>query len=141
LLPHRIGVFSTLLLAVFPPITRLFLATTAAAAVRPFDHHRSMRASSDEVLLNDHESLQDEYRILAEVDCMIQPRLAFRQGKRIQSSLIPIRRPALRELLLDCLALMRIPTKKIAHSELMTIRRSPKDAGESIVDQPIVISQ
>jgi hypothetical protein len=36
---------------------------------------------------------------------------------------------------------MRIPTKKIAHSELMTIRTSPSDAGESIVEQMIVMSQ
>ena len=36
---------------------------------------------------------------------------------------------------------LRIPTKKIAHSELKTIRTSPSDAGESIVRQIIVMSQ
>ncbi len=36
---------------------------------------------------------------------------------------------------------MRIPTKKIAHSELKTIRASPSDAGKSIVRQVIVMSQ
>ena len=36
---------------------------------------------------------------------------------------------------------MRIPTKKIAHSELKTIRTSPSDAVESIVRQMIVMSQ
>src|SRR5712692_3487464 len=37
--------------------------------------------------------------------------------------------------------LVRIPTKKIAHSELMTIRSSPRDAVESIVAQVIVMGQ
>ena len=36
---------------------------------------------------------------------------------------------------------MRIPTKKIIRYELMTIRTSPKYAGESIVSEVIVISQ
>jgi hypothetical protein len=36
---------------------------------------------------------------------------------------------------------VRIPTKKIAHSELKTIRASPSDAGKSIVRQVIVMSQ
>jgi hypothetical protein len=36
---------------------------------------------------------------------------------------------------------VRIPTKKIAHSELKTIRPSPSDAGKSIVRQVIVMSQ
>src|SRR5436190_21009584 len=36
---------------------------------------------------------------------------------------------------------VRIPTKKIAHSELMTIRSSPSDAVESIVAQVIVMGQ
>jgi hypothetical protein len=34
---------------------------------------------------------------------------------------------------------LRIPTKKIAHSELMTIRTSPSDTGNSIVEQVIVM--
>lgn len=37
--------------------------------------------------------------------------------------------------------LLRIPTKKIAHSELMSIRSSPSDAVESIVRQMIVMGQ
>jgi hypothetical protein len=36
---------------------------------------------------------------------------------------------------------LRIPTKKIIRSELMTIRTSPKNAGESIVDEVIVMGQ
>jgi len=36
---------------------------------------------------------------------------------------------------------MRIPTKKIAHSELKTIRSSPSDAVRSIVQQVIVMGQ
>jgi len=36
---------------------------------------------------------------------------------------------------------VRIPTKKITHSELKTIRASPSDAGKSIVRQVIVMSQ
>lgn len=36
---------------------------------------------------------------------------------------------------------LRIPTKKIAHSELKTIRAPPSDAGKSIVRQVIVMSQ
>jgi hypothetical protein len=36
---------------------------------------------------------------------------------------------------------MRIPTKKIVHSELMTIRSSPNDAVKSIVEQVIVMGQ
>jgi hypothetical protein len=36
---------------------------------------------------------------------------------------------------------MRIPTKKIAHSELKTIRSSPSDAGKSIVERVIVMGQ
>jgi len=36
---------------------------------------------------------------------------------------------------------VQIPTKKIAHSELMTIRSSPSDAVESIVAQVIVMGQ
>jgi hypothetical protein len=36
---------------------------------------------------------------------------------------------------------LRIPTKKIVHSELMTIRSSPKDAVESIVERAIVMGQ
>jgi len=39
------------------------------------------------------------------------------------------------------LALVRIPTKKIAHSELKTIRTSPSGTGKSIVRQVIVMSQ
>jgi hypothetical protein len=34
---------------------------------------------------------------------------------------------------------MRIPMKKIAHSELMTIRSSPSDAVKNIVEQVIVM--
>jgi hypothetical protein len=37
--------------------------------------------------------------------------------------------------------LVRIPAKKIAHSELKTIRASPIDAGKVIVRQVIVMSQ
>jgi len=37
--------------------------------------------------------------------------------------------------------LVRIPTKKIAHSELKTIRSSPGDAVENIVNQMIVMGQ
>jgi hypothetical protein len=36
---------------------------------------------------------------------------------------------------------MRIPAKKITHSELMTISSSPSDAVPSIVEQVIVIGQ
>jgi hypothetical protein len=36
---------------------------------------------------------------------------------------------------------LRIPTKKIAHSELKTIRSSPSDAGKSIVERVIVMGQ
>jgi hypothetical protein len=36
---------------------------------------------------------------------------------------------------------MRIPAKKIVHSELKTIRSSPGDAVENIVQQMIVIGQ
>ena len=36
---------------------------------------------------------------------------------------------------------MRIPTKKITHSELKTIRASPSDAVKNIVRQVIVMSQ
>ncbi len=36
---------------------------------------------------------------------------------------------------------VRIPTKKIAHSELKTIRSSPSDAVKNILWQVIVISQ
>jgi hypothetical protein len=43
--------------------------------------------------------------------------------------------------LLDNVSLLRIPTKKIAHSELKTITTSPSDAGRSIVRQVIVMSQ
>jgi hypothetical protein len=39
---------------------------------------------------------------------------------------------------LNCFEL-RIPTKKIAHSELMTIRSSPSDAVKNIVEQVIVM--
>jgi hypothetical protein len=35
--------------------------------------------------------------------------------------------------------LVRIPTKKIVDSELMTIRTSPSDAGNRIVEQVIVM--
>jgi len=38
-------------------------------------------------------------------------------------------------------AVLRIPTKKIAHSDLKTIRTSPSDAGKVIVRQVIVMSQ
>jgi hypothetical protein len=34
---------------------------------------------------------------------------------------------------------LRIPMKKIAHSELMTIRSSPSDAVKNIVEQVIVM--
>jgi hypothetical protein len=34
---------------------------------------------------------------------------------------------------------VRIPMKKIAHSELMTIRSSPSDAVKNIVEQVIVM--
>jgi hypothetical protein len=37
--------------------------------------------------------------------------------------------------------MMGIPTKKIAHSELMTISSSPSDAVKSIVEQVIVMGQ
>jgi hypothetical protein len=37
--------------------------------------------------------------------------------------------------------ILRIPAKKIAHSELKTIRASPIDAGKVIVRQVIVMSQ
>jgi serine/threonine protein kinase len=36
---------------------------------------------------------------------------------------------------------LRIPTKKITHSELKTIRSSPSDAGKSIVERVIVMGQ
>jgi hypothetical protein len=36
---------------------------------------------------------------------------------------------------------LRIPTKKIVHSELMTISSTPKDAVESIVERVIVMGQ
>jgi hypothetical protein len=36
-------------------------------------------------------------------------------------------------------AILRIPMKKIAHSELMTIRSSPSDAVKNIVEQVIVM--
>jgi hypothetical protein len=36
---------------------------------------------------------------------------------------------------------LRIPTKKIVHSELKTIRSSPKGAVESIVERVIVMGQ
>jgi hypothetical protein len=36
---------------------------------------------------------------------------------------------------------VRIPTKKIVHSELMTISSTPKDAVESIVERVIVMGQ
>jgi hypothetical protein len=41
----------------------------------------------------------------------------------------------------DAAAKVLIPMKKIAHSELMTIRSSPSDAVKNIVEQVIVMGQ